>query len=344
LVDGTQVVVKIQRPGIEEEMRGDLLLMRDLAYLAARRTEWGRIYAVEELVQEFGDQLQQQLNYTVEGHHTDRFRRMMHDIPRMYVPEVVWEYSTRRLLTTEYVQGIKLDDFATIDVERMDRRDLAATFVEIMATQALSYGFYHADPHPGNLMTTTDGVIVFMDFGMVGYLDEDLKTQLLDLVLAIVQNDLDSIVYALLDIGVVTRHIDRAQLRTDIQKVLRKYYEVPLSELEVGDAISEMLSLATKHQVRLPADLTLLVKVALIVEGLSTQLDPEMSIVDVAKPFAFRIQQERFSPRYFLKEASREIRGIQRLMTGLPARLDRLLGAFESGEVGIRVEVVQIER
>ena len=342
LPDGTQVVVKVQRPGVEKEAEADLLIMHDLAHLAARRTDWGKNYSVEELVDEFGYQLREQLDYTIEGRHTDRFRRIMMDVPRMYVPKVFWEYSSRRLLTTEFVEGIKLDKFQLLDEVGLDRRDLAATFVEIMATQALSYGFYHADPHPGNLMATSNGTIIFVDFGMVGYLDEDLKEQLLSLILSVVQNDVDGIVYALLSIGIVEHRIDQAQLRADIRKVLRKYYEMPLAEVPLVEAMNEMFALATRYEVRFPADLTLLTKVALMVEGLATQLDPDMSIVDVAQPFALRIQRERLSPRNWLKEASRELRAIYRLTHGLPARLDALLQLLESGDFTVRAELPQL--
>jgi len=342
LPDGTQVVVKVQRPGVEKEAEADLLIMRDLAYLAARRSEWGKNYAVEQLVEEFGYQLHEQLDYTVEGRHTDRFRLAMVDISRMYVPRVFWEYSTRILLTTEFVEGIKLDNFQLLDEAGVDRRDLAATFVEIMATQALSYGFYHADPHPGNLLAASNGAIIFMDFGMVGYLDEDLKEQLLSLIVSVVQNDVDGIVHTLLSIGIVEHRVDQTQLRADIRKVLRKYYEMPLAEVPLAEAMNEMFALATRYQVHFPADLTLLTKVALMVEGLASQLDPDMSIIDVVTPFAWRIQRERLSPQYWLREVSRELTAVYRLSHGLPARIDVLLQLLESGEFTVRAELPQL--
>ena len=342
LPDGTQVVVKVQRPGVEKQAEADLLIMRDLAHLAARRTEWGKNYALEQLVEEFGYQLGEQLDYAIEGRHTDRFRRIMPDVPRMYVPKVFWEYSSRRLLTTEFVEGIKLDSFQLLDEAGIDRRDLAASFVEIMATQVLSYEFYHADPHPGNLMATTDGTIIFVDFGMVGYLDEDLKEQLLNLVLSLVQHDADGIVHTLLSIGIVEHRIDQAQLKADIRRVLRKYYEMALADVPLAEAINEMFGLATKYEVRFPADLTLLIKVALMVEGLATQLDPNMSIIDVATPFALRIQRERLSPQFWLREASRELTAVYRLSHGLPGRINVLLQLLESGEFTVRAELPQL--
>ena len=344
LFDGTQVVVKVQRPGIERETDADLLIMRDLAHLAACRTEWGKMYAVDQLVEEFGYQLREQLDYTVEGRHNDSFRRMMDEVPRMYVPKVFWAYSSRRLLTTEYVEGSKLDDFPRLQQAGLDRKELAAVFVEIMATQALSYGFYHADPHPGNLVASADGTLIFMDFGMVGYLDEELKEQLLTLVLAVVHNDIDGIAYSLLALGVVQSRIDRTRLKADIRKIVRKYYEQPLAEMPAVETVDEMLSLAAKYRVRLPADLTLLIKVALMVEGLATQLDPELSIVDVAKPFAARIQAERMSPQFILKGVSRDFRGAQRLLHGLPGRVDGLLQALEGGEITLRIELAYLDR
>lgn len=344
LPDGTNVVVKVQRPGIERQAEADLLIMQDLAHLAVQRTEWGKIYAVDELIEEFSYQLRDQLDYTVEGRHTDAFRRFMTDIPRMYVPRVFWEYSTRRVLTTELVEGIKFDQHDLLEAAGIDTKDVAAAFVEIMATQALSKGIYHADPHPGNVMLGPDNTIVFVDFGMVGYLDDELKEQMLDFVLAVVQGDVDAVVYSLLKIGIVKQTFDRPRIKADIRRLLRKYYEVPLAEVSPVEAIEELLFLATKHRVRLPADLTLLIKAALIVEGVATQLDPEMSIVDIAKPFAVRIQQERLAPDYFIKQISRQARLLHRLMSGLPVRLDNLLRLFEVGELTVRVEVAYLSQ
>ncbi len=201
-----------------------------------------------------------------------------------------------------------------------------------MATQALSKGMYHADPHPGNVLLGPNNEIVFVDFGMVGYLDDELKEQMLDFVLAVVQGDVDAIVHSLLKIGIVKQKFDRPRIKADIRRLLRKYYETPLAEVSPVEAIEELLLLATKHRVRLPADLTLLIKAALIVEGVATQLDPEMSIIDIAKPFALRIQQERLTPEYLIKQISRQGRLLQRLVGGLPVRLDNLLRLFEGGE------------
>jgi ubiquinone biosynthesis protein len=342
LPDGTQVVVKVQRPGVDKEMEADLLIMRDLAGLAERRTEWGKMYALEQLVEEFGAQLHQQLDYTVEGHHADHFREVSADVEGMYVPTVFWDYSGRRLLTMEYVDGIKISDLPIIDEANIDRKALATRLVEIMATQALDKGLYHADPHPGNLMVQLDGTIVFMDFGMVGYVDEHLKDQLVDLVLAVVDRDVDRIVSTLLSVGIVERRVDTARLKLDIRNLLRKYYEMPLAAISFTEAMNEMFGLAVKHRVRLPPDLTLLMKTALTIEGIATQLDPDMSIVDVARPFAKQIREQRLSARAVWKELSHEVMDTRRLLKGLPGRLEGLLTRLESGEMTIRWEMIRL--
>ena len=339
LPDGSQVVVKVQRPGVDKEMEADLLLMRDLAALAERRTEWGRMYAVEQLVEEFATQLHQQLDYTVEGHHADHFREVSTNIEGMLIPAVFWGYSGRRLLTTEYVDGIKISDLQALDAAGIDRKQIATRLVEIMATQALDQGLYHADPHPGNLLVKADGTIVFMDFGMVGYVDEHLKDQLVDLILAVVDRDVDRIVSLLLTVGIVQRRVDTARLKLDVRNLMRKYYEMPLATVSFAEAMNEMFALAVKHRVHLPPDLTLLIKTALTVEGLATQLDPEMSIVDVARPFAAQIRQQRLSMRAVWREVSHEMMDTRRLLKGLPGRLEGLLQRLESGDMTIRMEM-----
>jgi ubiquinone biosynthesis protein len=211
-----------------------------------------------------------------------------------------------------------------------------------MGMQALDNGVYHADPHPGNVLVRSDGALIFMDFGMVGYVDEELKDLLVDLVLAVVGRDIDQIVAVLLGIGIVQHKVDVAVVKQDVRKVLRKYYEMPLSAISFAEAINEMFQLATKYEVRLPPDLSMLIKTAVTVEGLATQLDPTMSVVDVARPFAEHIRRQRLSPSYFMREVGREVGGIRRLLRRLPFRLEALLQTFESGDMTLRLELTRL--
>ncbi|GIW11197.1 MAG: 2-octaprenylphenol hydroxylase [Dehalococcoidia bacterium] len=335
LVRGDEVAVKVQRPGIVPLIETDIDIALRVAAILERRTEWARAYNLTETIEQFARTIREELDFTAEARNIELFRRTFAGQPGVVFPRVIWEYTTRRVLTMHWVGGYKITDFAALAAAGIDRRALAHRFAEVILEQVLIHGFFHADPHPGNVLVTPDGRIAFLDFGMVGYLDESLKEELVQLVLALVRRDTSEITRELLDIGVIHEPIDFRRFRSDLARLLRRYYNVPLRQIPVGDVIQDTLQLAYRYHLQLPADLALLGRAMSTMEGVALTLDPEISIVSVAEPFGRRLLAQRvglWQSWEQLQQAAVEYLSLARL---IPRRVESLLSLAEKGELRI---------
>ena len=284
LPDGTAVVVKVQRPGVEAQAEADLVLLGDLARAAASRTSWGRDYDVQGWVREFGFTLRAELDYAAEARHAEQVRRDFADEPMLHVPAVFAERSARRVLTMERLDGIKVDDAEALDAAEVDRRELARTATRVMLAMVLHNGFYHADPHPGNVLVLPGGRIGLLDFGMVGALDAATRQALLRIVLALAAEDTDRLVDELTALGVTGDAVARGPLKQDLERLRRRYATRPLKEIAAAEAFQEIMDVARRHRLRLPAELVQLAKVTAMAEGTALQLDPDFEILAFSLP------------------------------------------------------------
>ena len=337
---GEEVVVKIQRPGVEQKIETDLEILRELAQFTERHSDWGKLYRPTEIVEEFAHTVHEELDFKNEGRNIEQFRRNFADDPSVYIPKVYWKYTSRRILILERLQGIKISNLDQLEASGLDRRTIAANLARAILRQILIHGFFHADPHPGNILVTGDGTIVFMDFGMVGCLDEDMKRKLVEIVRALEYRDVDRIAQGLLEIGLVPLQIELRALRYDIARLLRRYYNVPLSQIPIGQCLNEAFSLAYKYQVRIPPELVRLARTLVILESVTMQLDPELSIVDVAEPFGRELLRQRFSSRRLRESFTRSFAELATLVETLPWGINQLTRLLENGELRLRLEPV----
>jgi len=343
LPDGRPVVVKVQRPGIEARIEADLAILHDLAVLLERRTELGKIYALSEVAEEFAHTIRAELDFRLEGHHADRIRANFADDPRVHIPEVVWSHTTRRVLTLERVQGVKITDIGGLRAAGHDPPKVARRFAEVMLTQVLRHGFFHADPHPGNIFISPEGRVTFMDFGVVGYLDPRLREQLVEIALAVARQDPDELVRRLVELSFFRGRVDLNRLRYELSRLIRRYYGVPIREVRFGHAVEESLNLAYRYRLRLPPDLSLLAKTLMTTEGILITLDPSISVADVAEPFARQMLEERLAPDRILRQLSATLTDIALNTAALPGRLNRVLGQLSTGDLSVRVERAEAE-
>lgn len=288
LQDDREVVVKVQRPGIYTVIDTDLEI---LAILAARAqsTKWGQIYDFVSIVDDFAFLLRNELDYRREGHNADRFRENFSGETHLYIPRIYWNVSTQRVIVLERIRGVKIDDIATLDKEGFDRHQVAVNSARIIIKEVLEDGFFHADPHPGNFYVLPGEVIGAMDFGMVGYLNDRDRFNLIRLYLVSVALDADGIVDQLIQMGAARVEVDRAGLARDIARLLNKYYTLPLKDIRAREVIDEIMPIAFRYHIRLPDDLWLLGKTLMMLEGVGLRLDPEFNIFDVARPFVKRL-------------------------------------------------------
>ncbi|NLU50860.1 MAG: AarF/ABC1/UbiB kinase family protein [Syntrophomonadaceae bacterium] len=344
LKSGEKVVVKVQRPGIEKVVETDLEILYELVGLVQRRTSWGRLYHLTGIVDEFAEALRKEMDFAQEGRNADKFRKNFQGDPNVVIPRVYWEYTTRRVLVLEYISGVKVSDFSELVKAGFDLKRVAGHIVQALFNQVYDHGFFHADPHPGNIAIASGEKVVFYDFGQVGTVDEVLKEGCMDLVMAMVRYDVNGVTRAVLQIGIATQHVNREELRRDISRLQQKYYGMPLSQIQMGQALAELVQLSFKYQVRVPPELSLMVKMMMTIEGLLTRLDPGLSIVELAEPFGRQILRKRFTPQK-LKQGLWDMFIDHFLVArNLPRKVETIACLMEEGELKVKLEHTNLNR
>jgi len=333
LADGKEVVIKVQRPNILGTISTDLEILAALAK-ALQATALGQIYDFVAIADDFAFTLRSELDYRREGRNADRFRASFAHEPYLCVPRVYWEHTTQRVLVLERIQGIKIDDIPALDAAGYDRRRVALHSARIIIKEVLEDGFFHADPHPGNFAVMPGEVIGAMDFGMVGYLRDRDRLDLIRLYIASISLETDGIVEQLIRMGAASVEVDRQGLAQDIDRLLTKYYNLPLKEIRAREVVEEIMPIAYRHHLRLPSNLWLLGKTLAMMEGLGLQLDPDFDMFAVSEPFVRRLAWRLALPRRaWSQELLRQGADWGELISRLPRTGNRLLEQAERGDL-----------
>jgi ubiquinone biosynthesis protein len=288
LPDGQEVVVKVQRPGISAVIETDLEILSSLAK-RAQTARLGKVYDFVNMANDFAFTLRNELDYRREGRNADRFRENFVNESHLFIPHIYWEYSSQCVLVLERIHGIKIDNLPALDEAGYDRHRIALHSARVIIKEVLEDGFFHADAHPGNYNVLPGEVIGAMDFGMVGYLKDRDRLDLIRLYLVAVALDADGIVDQLIRMGAAGAEVDRTGLARDIGRLLNKYYALPLNDIRAREVVEEIMPIAFQHHLHLPSDLWLLGKTLAMMEGVGLQLDPEFDVFAVAQPFVRRL-------------------------------------------------------
>ncbi len=343
LWSGEEVAVKVQRPQIIPVIETDLEILMDLAILAEHRLDWAAGYRLTEIIEEFSRSLRAELDYTIEGRNGERIAKQFLKDPDIEVPMVFWDYTTRRVLTMEYVQGIRLNDFPRLIELGYNRKTLAEKIVKAVFHQILIEGFFHGDPHPGNIFVLKGEVISLIDFGMVGRLSSDMKHQFASIVIAMMRQNTDGILRAVLRMGLVPDDVNMPRLRREVEELRDKYADVPLSKISLAEAVNELFKLAFRHCIRIPADFTLLGKSLLTLEGLVEELDPALSIMDIAKPFGRKLLKERLHPSNIGEKLWHNLVEYGDLLVDLPKQVKGLMNNVQRGQLNLQVRLPEVD-
>ena len=337
LPDGRRVVVKVQRPGVEPTVNADLAILGDALRYLARTPALRELYDPDALVEEFARGIHAELDYTREGRNADRLRRALPTDGRIVIPEVVWSFTRRRVLTLEAVEGVKPMSADHLRAAGQDPEAVARTLAHAILRMVFQDGFFHADPHPGNLAVLADGRLVLYDFGMVGRLTEEMREAFGDLSVALLRGDTEAVVSAIVALGAVPDGLDKARLVRDVEELRDRYYEVPLKSVHLGQIVQDIFALAYRYRVRIPMDFTLLGKCLVTLEGVIQVLDPELSMVELARPFGATLVRERLSPRRLALRARRRMQGLLRLVEEAPEDAAQLLALAARGKLTVRL-------
>jgi ubiquinone biosynthesis protein len=337
LFSGEEVVVKVQRPNLEELVETDLEILFEVARLAERHTSWGRLYDLSGMVEEFADTLHREMDYRSEARHAERFRQNLADMPQVYIPRVYWDYTTRRVLTMENVNGIKLNEKSRLAWEKVDCRAVARILALAVLRQMFLDGFFHADLHPGNLAVLPGPVVVFLDFGMVGVLSPERRVGCLEMIFGLLEDDLDLVVHSLEVMGVVPRTADQRELRRELERLRARYYDVPFSEMAFFQVLRDLMEVSFRYRLRWPTELTLLAKTLITLEGVLRELDPRASLAEIAEEFGRRYMWEQVQPKSLQLRLWRNWRELTYLAARLPRTMYRLAEKLADEGLGLEL-------
>lgn len=337
LFDGTDVVVKVRRPGIVARVNEDLEILQNLAIYASRNWPAAADYNVSGIASDFAQTLRAELDYLQEGRNAERFAANFAEFEGIHIPRIFWDTTSTRVLSIERIRGIKVDDAEGLAAAGIDTHEVADRATRAAAKMIFEDGFFHADPHPGNLFVETTGDIGLIDFGMVGEVSAPLREQLGKLLQAFTANSPDRISRALLELSTAPPATDRSVLRHDAALFIQVYQGKTLGEVEIGPLVLQLLALLRNHRLELPREIALLAKMLLMTEGMGSRLNPEFSLGKVLKPYAARMAMERFEPRKLAQGFSRLGMTVAELGIDLPEKLERLAGRMDDGvEVNLR--------
>ena len=343
LLTGEEVAVKVQRPEISKKIDIDFEILMEMAQLAEMRLDWAKRYQLKEIVEELKETLKMELDYTIEAHHMSRIKAQFRRDADIYIPDAYHYYTTKRVLVMDYVSGEKLKDAIACDTNDAVKKRLAEQIVDATFKQVLIDGFFHADPHPGNIMRLEDGRLVLLDFGMVGQLSPEMKQSFSELVIAMTKEDTNQMVDVLLDMGMAPDDINKRALTNDVDRLMMKYYRQSLKEIRLADAIRELFQIAYKHKIELSSDFTLLGKTLLTLEGTIEQLDPTLSLVEMAKPFGEKLLRERFRPDHLKDRMVDQWLDWYGLWRDLPEQLKQLRAIVKKGKIRLDISLPDID-
>lgn len=339
LLDGTAAIVKVQRPGIEQVIHADLEILFACARLLQRRVPESRRYDPLGLVEEFADTIVKELDFRLEGHNAERFSANFKDDPAVYVPPIFWDVSTQRVLTQERSTGHRAASGYAADPN--ERRRLADTIARLFLTQLFEHGYFHGDPHPGNVFIMNDGRLCFHDFGIVGRLSPRDQENLRLLVLAIVTRDAEAMADLYFDMGVAGTSVDRDAFARDLSKALEQYYSVSAHAYSFGEILRQFVRLGQRYRIRMPREWLLVVKAFMLIESQAAALDPGFSMITALQHYTPRMLGKQFLPELSatsgLVKAYRAGSALRLIALGLPETLAKALRQLQKGEAVLRI-------
>jgi ubiquinone biosynthesis protein len=348
LLDGSEVVVKVQRPGIRDQIETDINILTALANLMERYIPESVFYNPAGVVDEFARTVRKELDFTEEARNCVRFRRNFENVHDVVIPKIYSEFTTDTVLVMERIDGVRIDDIAEITRLGLDRARLAKIGVDAYFKQVLEDGFFHADPHAGNIFALKDGRIGFMDFGIVGRVTPELMESMANTFLALIHKDFDRLIEQYIELGLVPEHIDldvfRREFKLDLADFLEPLYGLTLKELNFAEYMDTVTRLAIKHKMKIPSDLLLVNKAMLILESLGSELDPDFDFISAAEPYATKLIKERVRPARIYDKARRNLMEVSDFIALFPKQMKQIIRKVLKDDIHIKMTHVGLDK
>ncbi|MBD2509726.1 AarF/ABC1/UbiB kinase family protein [Nostoc muscorum FACHB-395] len=346
LHSGESVVVKVQRPGLKKLFEIDLQILKGITRYFQNHPKWGRGRDWLGIYEECCRILWEEIDYLNEGRNADTFRRNFRGYDWVNVPRVYWRYASSRVLTLEYLPGIKISQYEALEAAGLDRKAIARQGAQAYLLQLLNSGFFHADPHPGNIAISASGALIFYDFGMMGRIKSNVREGLMQTLFGIAQKDGDRVVQSLIDLGAIAPTDDMGPVRRSVQYMLDHFMDKPFENQSVAAISDDLYEIAYNQPFRFPATFTFVMRAFSTLEGVGKGLDPEFNFMEVAKPYAMKLMTDMNGSEgnTFINELSRQAAQVSSTAFGLPRRLEDTLEKLERGDMRLRVRSIETER
>ncbi|MGD2269244.1 MAG: AarF/ABC1/UbiB kinase family protein [Desulfobacterales bacterium] len=321
LKDGEEVAVKVQRPGIQRIIEVDLEIMLHLATLMERHVEELALHRPIKIVEEFARTLEKEIDYRTEAANMERFAANFLDDPHVYIPKIYWDASTPRVLTTEYVDGIKVSEIDRLCQAGLDQKLITDRGADAVLKQIFDHGFFQADPHPGNIFVLPNNLICLIDFGMVGAVDHKTRENFVDLIDSVIHKDASKTAQVFLNLTLWDTEPDLHSFETDVSDFMMKHLYKPLKDIEVGKLLHQLLEIASHHRLRIPPNIFFMLKALTTVEGVARMLDPDFDMVTKCEPFIKRIMLARYNPQRIAGDMIRLANGLVQFIEQFPKEM-----------------------
>ena len=333
--EGVEVVVKVQRPKARNMIESDFSIIRRIAEMLEKRFNVVKEFDVVGKIEEIGKNLLEELDFIKEGKSIERFKNYFKNDENVIIPSVYWEYTTGRVLTMERVEGINIKD---IDRVSISSKEIARRIADFFFTQIFDYGYFHADPHPGNIMLSPDGRIILLDFGLIGRIDETSRDILSALLIAIVEKDVNKTVEIFLNLGVIGKETDIGEIKEAIKDLMDRYYGIPLSRISIKRVANEIFDITRRYKMKMPRNFVLLAKSLSTLEGVIHQVYPEFEIIECLKVYAFKLLERRYNLEAVLRKTEEIVSSYGKFLEKFPEDVRKILEKLKEGKLKMEME------
>jgi len=348
LKDGTPVVIKIQRPNISNIIETDISILKVISSMMVKYIPETEFFNPEGIVEEFSKTIKRELDFNEEAKNINRFRRNFAGHPHIYIPRLYPEYVSKKMLVMERIEGVRIDDIENIERLGHDRKKLAKIGIDAYFKMFLEDGFFHADPHPGNIFVMPDGKIGLVDFGIVGWLTPDIMESIATALIALVRRDIDTIVDQYIKLGLTKEDIDmeefRREFKADMMDLLIPLYDVSISDINLAQYLDSLIHIAVKHKLKIPPNLLLLNKCMLILDSIGRELDPDFNFINVAEPYAKKLIKSRYHPYKIYESFQKHVGEFYDFTVTTPRQLNVLLKKAIHDEFHLKITPLGLDR
>jgi len=341
LKNGRDVVVKVQRPNIEEVVFTDLEILHDLMKTAQKHIEELRTYDLIGIANEIKNAMKKELDFVLEAQNISKFRKLY--LQDVYAPEVCWDYTTEKVLTMEYVEGIKVSNLNELRLSGIKPEVIVEKCIKSMFKQIYQYGYFHADPHAGNILVDKNGDIIFLDFGIMGRLTEQQRKNLVKAFIAVSERDIDRLVDILDRMNILSEDSDLKLVKKIIGELLDRYYDLPFHQIKAKKIVNDVFSKARSMKLIFPSDFVLMGKAIAALEGLALSLDPAFHIEKISPMFFKSIIHEQLRARVGLKEVKKFMIEVIELIEQMPSNMQIFMEKILKGKFAFSIEHLKLQ-